>query len=685
MRRRVVLSVAKRELRDILRDRRTLFATFVLPLVLYPALLLGFTSLAKSAREDLGRRELKVAITRDGAPFRRPAASDGDGVAETRATTRPAGDDAASDPFLAALLAHPRLLFEDRGGAAEAAESAARGDVDLALDVPSDVGRRLARGERVELAPTFRSHDPPSKAALEAVREIVRDVRDRFAPLTLREADASSGRQRASALFGGVMSFVVTIMALLGAFTPALDLVAGEKERGTLEALLTSPASRRELVIGKYLAVTACAVGASLANLGSLAFTFQGLAGVVASSGASLAGSVGFDAAGFAVVTAALVILSALFSAVAVAVSAYARTYKEGMAYLSPLYMVVLPLAMAGLLPSAKLETLAIVPVANVALLMKKLMAGEHAPGAAALAILSLAALAYAALEATVKLFEREDVLFREGKGLFARRKLEPGEPPPAPTPGLAAFTLVLCVTAVFFSGVVKDRVLGMFVQFGLFVAVPLGLSLAARFPVRETFATRAARPAGYLGALVCAAGGVLVAIVASRVLGEDAAKETSEELKKTVLPLFERSLWIGFLCVAALPAAAEELLFRGFVYAGMRSALRPFGAALATALLFALMHMDPVRFGPTFVLGCVLGALRAVAGSVWPPMLMHFAVNAFAAWSTVVAPAEDPGLTLPGGVMAAMVGGGVALIALGLFLAGARPRRALGAAGGDR
>lgn len=675
MSRSLVGVVFARELREILRDRRTLFATFVLPVVLYPALLLGFGSAARAERESMARRAFAVAVTRDG----RPAAG-------------PAGD-AADDPLFSALTASGRFTFLTEDPADD--DPVRAGRAALRVDVPSDLAARIARRELVALRPAYRSHDPESKAALEAFRDAVRATRDRFAPLSCEAEDLSDARERGGAAFGGVIAFVVTVMALLGAFAPAVDLVAGEKERGTLEALLTTPATRRQLVLGKYAAVLACGVAASVSNLASLGLTFLGLRGMMPAGVGAAEVSVALDAAGFGVVLLALVALSALFGAVALALSALARTYKEGLAYLSPLYMVVLPLAMAPLLPSARLDDLLFAPVANVALLVKESLSGRPVGGAAWAACASLLVSAVAALEFTTALFRREDVLFRDGRAQFVLFRRRGAERAAAPTPGLALFALLVVAALTLHVaapvGLRGGPLAGLAAQFAVFAAVPLLLAAAAQLRVREVFGFRGARARAWLGTPLVAAGGAVVAFLAATLVDAGRATASGEGVLEVLKPLLARGVVTALAAVALFPAVAEEILFRGFLLAGLRSAFGATTAVVASAAVFAAAHLDLGRLPSTFVLGLVLGVLRVRTGSTGPGMLAHFLVNATVV-GLAVASGDGGGGAATGdlagletgtriAVCAGLAVAGYGLLRGGFAVVGRDPRSDLGAA----
>ncbi len=169
-------------------------------------------------------------------------------------------------------------------------------------------------------------------------------------------------------------------MALTGAFYPSIDLCAGEKERGTMETLLISPASRGEIVMGKFLTVVLASMTTAILNLLSMALTGLQLA-------YKLAGGSGVAAANFGPPTlmaafwmiVLLVPLSVFFSAICVALAVLAKSMKEGQYYMTPLYMVSLPLILLTLAPGIELTPFySMVPITGVGLLLKSLILGDY-------------------------------------------------------------------------------------------------------------------------------------------------------------------------------------------------------------------------------------------------------------------------------------------------------------------
>jgi sodium transport system permease protein len=225
-------------------------------------------------------------------------------------------------------------------------------------------------------------------------------------------------------LFGGLVPYVIIILCFTGAMYPAMDLTAGEKERGTMETLLCSPVGRGDLVLGKFLMVLTGSLGAMAMSMFSLGVTAV-LAGLLVMGGGENAGNVGaekaseaalpmIDPVGFLGVIAMVLPVAVLFSAVIFTVSLFAKSYKEAQSYVSPLLIVVLMPAMAGLLPGIDLNaTLALIPILNLSLVCKEMLSGVWHWNYIALIFGSSCVYAAVALWLSVKMFNREDVIFR--------------------------------------------------------------------------------------------------------------------------------------------------------------------------------------------------------------------------------------------------------------------------------
>ena len=475
----------------------------------------------------------------------------------------------------------------------------------------------------------------------------------------MAELETASPSEKGAYSFAPLLGLLVVLMALTGAFYPAVDLAAGEKERGTLETLLVAPVARREIVLGKFLAVWSIAVITALANLFVMGVTFSKVAGMIGSGGVAFE----LPARAAATVTLILVPTAALFGAVALALSSFATSYKEGQHYLSPLFLVATPLAMVALLPNVEIGyALACVPVSNVVLLVKAMLLGGEATGPALVATGATAAYAGLALWIAVALFRRESVLFRSGAGRgFDPASLEAARARlPSPSAALLLFFAVLALM-FFLSGAAPSTTAGAVWTFlkAQLIAVLLPTVLVAwkaKVDVRRTFVLRGAAPRFWPAALLAAAAtAVLVGGLYQRFLPEPDGFTRIVELVQA-LPF-----WAYLLLLAVLPPVCEELLCRGFLLSAFRPRYGTARSVVLVAALFAILHLDFARLPATFGAGLVAGYLCVRTGSILMAILFHMAYNG------IIATTELAILIRPDG--AHLAGAALVLLGCALFL----------------
>jgi len=451
--------IARREMLDLLRDRRTVFMIFLLPVALYP--LLGVFGLLFA----LGSTEQKSRLGVEGAEYlpqpSSPAgprtrmltamawlsAAPGTGgglerllgaAALSLADERqfdfpPLLIDGQISPALSNVPGQPvrSIVVVPLDGDGEAALADDR--IDVLLKVPADFSRRLEAGGRSRLELRTRDGDERSRLAerrlrigLDRWQAQVKSVRllrcglpaDFDEPFAVRrpQDDHEPLKQvgdELSDMMGRFFPFLLIMWSLAGALHPAIDATAGEKERGTLETLLLSPASRGEIVCGKFVAIWMFSALTALWNLlwlGGAAWGIGWLLPVAIMRFSALLWCAAIS-----------VLLAALFSAVSMALGAYARSTKEGQYYLLPLFVVTMPLTFLPLAPGIELNWFySLVPITGATLLLQKLMLAQSSPVNWAyfpLVLLSLTVCCALALGWAVRQFQREDVLFREAHG----------------------------------------------------------------------------------------------------------------------------------------------------------------------------------------------------------------------------------------------------------------------------
>jgi sodium transport system permease protein len=232
-------------------------------------------------------------------------------------------------------------------------------------------------------------------------------------PVAINKQDTAAKRENIGEKFGAIIAYILIPLCLLGASYPAIDMGAGEKERGTLETLLICPISRVSIVLGKFFTVLTTGLVGALITVASF-----GIWGAVIGSFAGMA--IVQEAMSAIALTELILIfslllpISAVFAALLLAISIYARTFKEAQNYISPLSIFIFLPLVAAMMPGVELTTkTALVPIMNVALAIKELIKGTADYGLLALIFGSTLLLAAIAIGFCVRWFQQEKVLFR--------------------------------------------------------------------------------------------------------------------------------------------------------------------------------------------------------------------------------------------------------------------------------
>jgi sodium transport system permease protein len=424
--------------------------------------------------------------------------------------------------------------------------------------------------------------------------------------------------RQAGRILGAFLPFLLISLSLFGGFYPAVDLTAGEKERGTLQTLLCAPLRPIEIVTGKFLAVWAVALATALVNVASLGLTVARLLRSTALTVPTPA---------FALTAVMLVPITLTTAALFIAVAVFARDFKDGQNFLTPVYMLLVVPAGATMLPGIELNAwTAFVPVVNIALLVKALLVGEWRADLVFLTLLSSAIFAALAMLLAVRVFEREQVLLGgsdSARGLLGLERRRGGKPTAALA--VVVFAVVL-VTAFYGSLLLEQRgvlVQLLSVQYLFFLAPTLLVVFGLGFSPRPTLSLRA--PAWQALAAAILLGAASWTVVSAVVVQLAPPPDSLVKAMQRLLMLGDQPmpLWLVLLAVALTPAVCEEIFFRGLVLSGMSSLGRGWAIGV-TALLFAVAHASIYRLLPTLLLGLILGYAVWKSGSILCGMVIH-------------------------------------------------------------
>lgn len=663
-----ILLIFSREVRDQLRDRRTLFTVLVLPLLLYPLLGATFLQIAQFMREHSVRIQV---IGAERLPDDPPLIENG----RFAQSLLPDGKSSLLELTLVPSQDQPYDMIAE-----QVKRDLQSGKFDVVVYFPPDFAEKLAqfraslqeRSENEQEAapkvdvpipqPVVFKNTAVEKSQLAFVRvdsvlelwrrEIVRDNLEQSKipveatqPFTVKDADVATESHVKAALWSKVLPFVLMIWALTGAFYPAVDLCAGEKERGTLETLLCSPALRTEIVWGKLLTVMTFSMATALLNLASMGFTGMLIARqlmVGEPPGGAQFGPPPLTAVLW--LLAALPPMSALFSALALAIAAFARSSKEGQYYLMPLLMVMMPLMTLPMLPAAQLDLgTSLIPVTGMMLLLRSLMEGQLVEslryGVPVILVTGVCCLM--AVRWAVDQFNRESVLFREseqwGLGLWLRHLIRDRDDMPNFSEAMLCAILLLVIR--FFAGFLAGtpgnfaelRTSLVVTQLAFIAAPPLLMAvMLTRRPIKALLLSPPSFAMTVPAAVVLAAMLHPAMMVVAQFIQQlyPISPEIHAQLKPFGLLLSDAPLWQVILLIGLTPAICEELAFRGFILSGLRRIGHKWTAIVLTAAFFGAVHVVLQQSIAAFVVGVVLGYIAVKTGSLFPAIAYHFTHN---------------------------------------------------------
>lgn len=405
---RTVWVIFAKEFKDTIRDRRAMVMMVLIPLLIMPAMVSGIIYLQNKIEQQRSPTMLRLGLVSYG------------NARGLEHLLREQEDVVVVTHFMPNDI--PVLLHLD--------------SLDAALVLSEDFDEQL-RGMASGVVKLFYQTDADSDATLQRLRSLIDAYR--WSMLSNRmgqqgldgallevvqveevdmspEVDGATLSTLQEPLPGlrvaGILSYFFIIFCYLGAMYPAIDLAAGEKERATMETLLTVPATRLQIVLGKFGVIV-------LTGVASAVIAFVGIyLGLVFMRNMPAEMLVGFQRMlqpGMLLLQLSLLLpLAMFFAALMLTLSILAKSFKEAQSILGPLPLITVLPAVVGLWPGFELNPqTALIPMMNVTLAMRELAAGTHDGWSLALVGLSLMALAGVSLAFCVLIFRREDVIFR--------------------------------------------------------------------------------------------------------------------------------------------------------------------------------------------------------------------------------------------------------------------------------
>lgn len=402
-----ILIIFTKELKDILRDRRTIFSMLLLPILIFPLFFIGPQLFIRKQMEKIEEKLSQIVLIdpeETGDIRHMITGIPGIEILDLKV------DSAAAVELIRAKEAEALVIVDT--GFQENLQAVTAGDI--LIDAPKiSVYTNKTRTQ--------------GRMTSEKIVDALREYRTRIAegvlsghglpeslvePFMIFSGNIASAKEMSRFIMGMILPYILILMAMIGAMYPAIDLTAGEKERGTLETLLVSGVLRAEIVLGKFLTVFSASLITATLSVASMAVT-----GILAlKSDTELSGLIQLDI-GFREVILmiiALVPLSAIFSSLLMAVSLFAKSYREAQSYVSPLMFLVIIPAMSSMMPDSEpSRELAVIPILNVSMTLKDGLAGTIDPVITLITMAVNILLAAVGLYIVMRMFKRESVLFR--------------------------------------------------------------------------------------------------------------------------------------------------------------------------------------------------------------------------------------------------------------------------------
>lgn len=616
--RKVIVSLYKKEMLDVLRDKKTVLMMIVVPIIIYPLLLVVGMQLMTGISRDISTHTYVVAICGD-------------------------------------LIPDEKLIqaFEDK-----------KNEYSFRLVKVSDYKEALSR-EEID-AYIYIDYDGPCGRATYNINYLssvsnssyaagfIREVLNRYSrglteeilednglsaetvlnPIEITAIDNSTGEETAGNLLGIVLPFMLVVSLLMGTMYPAIDTTAGERERGTLETILTLPISNRQIIVSKFLAVATIGLASAILNILSMV----GVCGYMYNVMKATVGGVDSIAMGRfvpAIVVGALCVFAfAIFiSACTMCVCAFARTYKEANNYITPLTLVVLFASFIGFLPNVILtRRMALVPVANICLLIRDLLAFKYDIGIIAIVLASNVAYGVIAVLFLGKIYNSETVLFGDSINalqIFEKRSnMKRGG---IPTTGDAWLVIAITAVAVIYIGSMAQLsmgVTGIVLTQLIIIGIPFTAAWYSKRSFVKTFKLKGCRPVMVIGSILLILGTIMLGILLTAFTGQ-IFTESAENVDISMEQLLGDDFVVSLILVAVVPAICEEVMFRGYILSAMEGRYKSAKAILFTSILFGLYHMSIVKFFTTAFLGLSISFVANRTGSLLPGVIMHFINNA--------------------------------------------------------
>lgn len=621
----IVKTIFFKELKDTIRDSKTIIVMILLPIILYPLLAVGGGQILIQQGKMIQQNVADIYLNKK------------------------------NNDLYNFLSKEKKIRLVETENPMEELR---KGNINAIISVPEKFNSSFNNEKTIPIKIYYDQANIQSLNAYSKLAEIFKRYKSRvieirvkkrglnkeiFIPVALEEKNIAPKEKIGGFLLGNMLPFLIIMMTILGAFYPAIDQTAGEKERGTLETLLTTPVKKHEIITGKFLTVSLFALITGMLNLGSMTLSMNLLL-----SSDKINFSIPWNSIGLIFIV--LIPVTMFFVALMMLVSTLANSFKDAQNYLTPVYLICGFPAMVTVFPGFTLNyKMAFIPVANVSLLIKDLLLSKFEPDLIFVVIVVTTVYSVIAIAAATRLFDNEEILLSDESNLRLIF-LNPDNRLNRVPNFLEAFTLyIITFGLLFYLGTPIQntyRLNGLLFTEILLVLLPaLLFTKYLKFDFKETFSIRKVSFKSVIASVLLAFSSGFFIFEYVDVI-QNKFLPVPEELNKAFeFFLLEDGKMPGFFklffIISVSAAVCEEFLFRGPIMTGIRSKFGKKSTVLVVGIMFGIFHLNLYKLIPASVLGMIITYITLSTGSIFNGMIFHLVNNATA----IILSGDKPGL----------------------------------------
>ena len=605
-----------KEITEILRDKKTLIIMILMPLLLYPAMIIGLTLVVSQIGKNQTENTYYITYEQ----------KDEEIISKLKESYE-------------SIKEEEELSLEFVAGDTSVLAS---GKVNLQIEKEK---------EKTEIIIQYNSTDQTSSITHNQIKKVIEHYGERvleerllekgidkefLTPVLIQSKNEATEAENMGISLGGSLGMLLITTILVGAFYPTIDVTTGEKERGTLETLLTLPVSNFQMIFSKFLAVSLIACSSAILSIlslgGSILFLLRGMESAMEGEGLGIDYSLFLSSLPLLLIV--VMITALLLTAISMCFCIFAKSFKEANNYFTPVMLIVMFASMVSMLPSVELEmTTALIPIVNVSLLMKAVIAQKLSYSLSMVIIAVNLSYSILTIWILAKIYSSENVLFNDGFQSFSlfekRSDMKQGTIPK--TGDLILVTAVLLLLILYLSlwAGAKSQMAGALVNQLLILSIPLFLIWYMKLEVKTVFSCKIPNIKLAAGSLFLYLGTYCFSMILGSFLMRLMPQSTGN-LEAGFGELLTYPMVVLVLVIALMPAVGEELFFRGLLFGSWKLRLKPIVAMLLSSFIFGAFHMSFVKLLPTTMLGLCFSYIVWKTGSIYPAMVLHFINNFF-------------------------------------------------------